>query len=296
MINRRKFGVYTEEEIEQMHKEILWPTVRIAAKNAWGSGTLIYSKPDGQGKYHSYVLTCHHVIEDNIIVKSKFDQKVGFDIKKETRIPVEVQFFHYENLSICRGSAGSCKADIVCYDEDADIALLELQRTTEEGPVAYLLPKDKVSKVHIFDKVWACGAAMAHEPITTEGIINFMNEPMEWGIEYWMSNAQIIFGNSGGSVFRFSPTRDRFEFLGMPARIVVNITGFSPDAITHMGFFVPITKIFKLLDKHFYSFIYDGEKTYEECKELREKDKERQMKILMARYGGSPLKEKKKEK
>ena len=273
-----------------MHKQILWPTVRIAAKDAWGSGTLIYSKLDKKGKYHSYVLTCHHVVEANIIVKKKFDQKVGFDIKKETKIPVEVQFFHYENLSICRGSAGSCKADIVCYDEDADIALLELKRTTAEGPVAYLLPKDKVDRVHVFDKVWACGAAMAHEPITTEGIINFMNEPMEWGIEYWMSNAQIIFGNSGGAIFKYSSSRDKFEFIGIPARIVVNMAGFSVDAITHMGFFVPVTKVYKMIDKYFYSFIYDEKTTYEECKEKRKKDKVRQMKVLMARYGGESQK------
>lgn len=285
-----KFNVYSDEEVEQMHKQILWPTVRIRAEDAWGSGTLIYSQPDKKGKYHSYVLTCHHVVEGNITITTKFDQKVGFDIKKETRTPVEVQFFHYENLSICLGSAGSCKADIVCYDSDADIALLELRRGTKMTPVAYLMPKDKVDRIHVFDKVWACGAAMAHEPIATEGMINFMNEPMEYGIEYWMSNAQIIFGNSGGSVFKYSSSRDRFEYIGIPARIVVNISGFSADAITHMGFFIPVTKVYKMIDKYLYNFIYDKKTTYEECEDKRKKDKEKQMKILMARYGGESKK------
>jgi len=283
------FGVYTLEEIEQMHREILWPTVRIRAEEAWGSGTIIYSKPDLKGKFHTYVLTCHHVIADNIEVKTKFDQHVGFDIKRETKTPVEVQMFYYENLSLCKGSAGSCKADILCYNEDVDIALLELRRTGEIKPIAHLLPKDKVPVVHVFDKVWACGAAMAHEPITTEGIINFLNEPMEYGIEYWMSNAQIIFGNSGGSIFRYSSTRKRFEFLGMPARIQINIAGFSADAITHMGFFVPITKVYKLLERNFYQFIYDSSKTYEKCEAERKADKKRQMELLISRYGGKPV-------
>lgn len=283
------FGVYTQEEVEKLHKEILWPTVRIRASDAWGSGTVIYSKPDATGKFHTYVITCHHVVKENIKVETKFDQRVGYDIKKMTVIPAEVQFFYYENLSQCKGSAGSCKADILCFDEDSDIALLELQRTTEISPIAVLYPKAKIEEVHVFDKVWACGAAMAHEPIVTDGIINFLNEPMEYGIEYWMSNAQIIFGNSGGSIFRYSLERDRFEFLGMPARITMNILGFSADAITHMGYFVPITKVYKLLDKFFYQFIYDLKTSYEECEKRRKENQERLEKLLITRFGGRPV-------
>jgi len=103
----KNFGQLSQEEIEQMHREILWPTVRIRADKAWGSGTLIYSKPDDKGKFHSYIITCHHVVADNIKLKKKFDQVVGFDVKKLVLKPVEVQFFYYENLSICKGSAGS---------------------------------------------------------------------------------------------------------------------------------------------------------------------------------------------
>jgi len=284
------FGVYSDKEIEQMHKEILWPTVRIRADKAWGSGTVIYSRPDKLGKFHTYVITCHHVVSDNIKIESKFDQRVGFEIKKMSTMPVEIQFFYYENLSQCKGSAGSCKADILAFDEDADIALLELQKGSKSvEPVAYILPKEKIEGVHIFDKVWACGAAMAHEPIVTEGIINFLNEPMEYGIEYWMSNAQIIFGNSGGAIFRYSKARERFEYIGIPARIAVNISGFSADAITHMGFFVPITKVYKLLDTYFYQFIYDENTSYEDCEKEREEAKKRLEQLLITRFGGKPV-------
>jgi len=281
-----KFGVYSQEDIEQMHRQILWPTVRIAAEKAWGSGTLVGSVKDAEGKYHSYIITCHHVVSENIALKTKFDQRVGFDIKKLVTSPVEVQFFNYENLSICKGSAGSCKADIVCFDEDADIALLELQKTTQVGPVAKIFPKGSEGEIHVFDRVFACGAAMAHEPITTEGMINFLNEEMEEGIEYWMSNAQIIFGNSGGAMFRYSPDRKQFEFIGIPARIAVNASGFSADAITHMGYFVPVTRVYKLIDKHFYSFIYDEAETYESCKAKRDEYKKKMEQLLISKYGG----------
>jgi len=287
------FGVYSYNEKEQMHKEILWPTVRVKAEEAWGSGTVIYSDKDSKGKYHTYVITCHHVVAKNIEIKPKFDQRVGFNIKRMSLTPVKVEFFYYENLSQCKGSAGSCKADILAFDEDTDIALLELRRSNKPVDyVAKLLPKEKVKVVHIFDKVWACGAAKGHEPIVTQGIINFLNEPMEHSVEYWMSNAQIIFGNSGGSMFRYSLSRKHFEYVGIPARIVVDLKGFSADAITHMGFFVPITKVYKLLDKMYYQFIYKKDNSYEDCEKEREVAKKRLEQILITRFGGKPVPEK----
>lgn len=283
---------YSEEERAKQHAEILWPTVRIHTEKAWGSGTIVYSEVNAKGEFVSYVLTCHHVIADNIKIEKKFDHRVGYDIKKEIRIPVEIEFFYYEKMSRCMGIAGSCKADIVAYDEDGDIALLEFKKTSKTQPVATLFPKNREDEVHVFDEVWACGAALAHEPIATKGIINFMNEILENGVEYWMSSAQIIFGNSGGSLFRYSEERDKYEFLGMPARISISMSGFSADPITHMGFFVPITRIYEFLDNHFFQYIYDKNETFETCKKKMEDFKKEQEKLLLAKFGGSPEQDK----
>jgi len=279
------------QEAEDKHQTMLWTTVRVKTEKAMGSGTVIYSDKDSKNIYHTYILTCHHVIAECIKVETKFDPRVGYDIKKETRIPAEVEFFYYDKLSICQGVSGSVKADIVAYDADHDIAILELRRNAKVQYVANLFPKDKESEVHVYDEVWACGAALGHEPIATKGIINFMNELIEEGMEYWMSSAQIIFGNSGGAIFRYSLERHRYEFLGIPARISVSIAGFLPDPITHMGFFVPITRIYKILDDNFYQFIYDKEKTYEQCEKDREKWKKEREKLLIAKFGGTPEKE-----
>ena len=280
------------ELVEKRHKEILWTTVRVHTDKAYGSGTVIYSGKDAKGKWHSYIATCQHVVANNIKVETKFDPRVGYDIKKETRIPVEVEFFYYDKLSICQGVSGSVKADIKAYDVDGDIAILETRRNAPVEWVAYLFPKDKEAEVHVFDDVWACGAALAHEPIATHGIINFMNELIDQGVEYWMSSAQIIFGNSGGAIFRYSVERKRYEFLGMPARISVSVAGFLPDPITHMGFFVPMPRIYKLLEDNFYQFVYDSKYTYEECQKLRESYKKEQEKLLLAKFGGKPEQEK----
>jgi S1-C subfamily serine protease len=280
------------KECKKKHEEILWVTVRIKAEKAWGSGTVIYSGKDAEGVYHTYVLTCHHVVADNIKVDIRFDSRVGYDIKKETRIPAEVEFFYYNKLSICQGVSGSMKADIVAYDVDGDTALLKLRRDSKVDFIANLFPKGKEAEVHVFDEVWACGAALAHEPIATHGIINFMNELIDEGVEYWMSSAQIIFGNSGGGIFRYSRERGKYEYLGIPARMDVSISGFSSSPITHMGFFVPIPRIYRLLEENSYQFIYDEAYTIEQCDKLREDYKKEQEKLLVAKFGGVPEKEK----
>ena len=284
------------EDIKKKHEEILWTTVRIKAEKAWGSGTVIYSGQDSKGEYHNYVLTCEHVIHENIKIETKFDSRVGYDIKKENRIPCEVEFFYYDKYSICQGVSGSTKADIMAYDVDGDIALLELRRNTKIDYVAKLFLKDHYNEIHVFDPVYAVGAALGHEPVATSGMINFMNELIDEGIEYWMSNAPIIFGNSGGAVFRFSPERQRYEFIGMPARVAVNIAGFMPDPITHLAWFVPINRIYKLIDDNFYQFIYDNNWTFEKCNEERDKWKKEREKLLLAKYGGTPEKEEKRRK
>lgn len=274
-----------EPLIEKLHKEVLWTTVRIRAKNAWGSGTLIYSQPDVSGQVHTYVLTCHHVIESNIKVTEKWDDQAGMDLKKETRTPVEVQFFYYEGLSHAKGLAGSYRADIRAYDSDQDIALLELQAKQKVfEPIANLFPMDSIEDIHVFDVIYACGAAMAHEPIATKGVINFMDQIID-DYEYWLGNAPTIFGNSGGAVFRKSEVRGHYEYIGIPARITVNLAGFSADAITHMGYFVPINRIYKFLEKNFYQFIYDESFMYEACEEERIKFKEEQRKLILAKFG-----------
>ena len=277
------------EEIKQLHKEILWPTVRIRAVGAWGSGTIIYSEPDVEGKCRTYIISCYHVVEGNIKVEKKWDPSVGMEVKKEIRSPVEVELFYYEppKFSHAKGIAGSYRADIVAYDADQDVVLLELDRVKrlDEAFLCWLFPREKIEgEIHIFDEVYAVGAAMGHEPIATKGTITFMDEVID-NYEYWMSTAQIIFGNSGGAVFRFSNERERYEFIGVPARVAVSIQGFSTSPITHMGFFVPISRIYKVLEKNHYEFIFDSSKTYEQCRAEREKADAVARKLFMAKFG-----------
>ena len=56
--------------------------------------------------------------------------------------------------------------------------------------------------------------------------------------------------------------------------------GFSADAITHMWYFIPIDRVYKLLEDNDYQFIYDDKVSIEDCNKARKqkqkpkKDKE----------------------
>jgi hypothetical protein len=56
--------------------------------------------------------------------------------------------------------------------------------------------------------------------------------------------------------------------------------GFSADAITHMGYFIPIDRVYDLLDENEYQFIYDKDYNIGECKKRRMKKLDESKQLL----------------
>ena len=256
-----------DPKIMQAHNEILYPTVLVRTRKASGSGTVLYSKPKGKSKseYETYVLTNHHVIDDCIKISREWDPMLEASVKKETRSTVNVEFYRYKHYSRCIGRF-SVEADIVTYSKDQDIALLKLRSLEKVDSVAALY-LGSLKDIHVFDKVVACGCQLAHPPIHTRGEIMFMDDEIE-NYNFWLSNAQIIFGSSGGGIYLDKD--GKHEFIGIPSRIA--ISGWS-DAITHLGYFIPIDRIFEWLKDEYYHFIYDPKTDPEKCERLRDKKK-----------------------
>ena len=260
------------KSMRQRHEEMFYPTVRVRTKKAGGSGTVVYSKKYNDNVY-TYVITNHHVIAENIKVKKKWNPVLKKKIDTEILDTVSVEFFKYNNYSHNIGSF-AVEADIVAYSEydgGQDWALLRTRdRENTYDYVANIFPLDEISNIHIFDKCFAVGASLGHPPIATEGHICYMDDEIDH-YKYWMSTAQTIFGNSGGSVYRWSKPRKQYEYIGIPSRISVQPMGFSADAITHMGYFIPIDRIYKLLDSNDYQFIYDESQDLKKCESRRKK-------------------------
>ena len=258
------------KEIKQKHEQMFYPTVRVRAKGAGGSGTVIYSQKHND-EVHTYVVTNHHVISNCINIVKKWNPVLKKKIDTEILDTVQVEYFRYNNYSHCIGSF-AVEADIVAYSEvegGQDWALLRVRDKEQLCDwVANLFPLKDLDNVHIFDGVHAVGASLGHPPIASEGIITYMDDEIDH-YKYWMSSAQTIYGNSGGACYRFSPSRKIHEWIGVPSRISVQPSGFASDAITHMGYFIPIDRVYALLKENNYHFIYDEDVSFEDCEKLR---------------------------
>ena len=262
------------KEIIQKHEQMFYPTVRVRTKKAGGSGTVVYSqKNEKDGEIYTYVITNQHVIADSVHLEKKWDPVLKRKVDKEILDTVNVEFFRFNNYSHTIGSF-AVEADIVAYSEvegGQDWALLRVRdKENTADYVANMFPLDDLDNIHIFDETYAVGASLGHPPVASNGMITYMDDEIEH-YKYWMSSAPTIFGNSGGAVYRWSGNRKQYEYIGIPSRISIQPMGFSADAITHMGYFIPIDRVYKLLEDNDFQFIYDSNYSIEDCKKAREK-------------------------
>ena len=260
------------KEIIQKHEQMFYPTVRVRTKKAGGSGTVVYSEKY-KDEVYTYVITNHHVIADSVHLEKKWDPVLKRKIDKEILDTVFAEFFRYNNYSHTVGSF-AVEADIVAYSEvngGQDWALLRVRDKENKADwVTNMFPLDDIDNVHIFDEVYAVGASLGHPPVASDGHISYKDDEIEH-YKYWMSSAPTIFGNSGGAVYRWSSNRKQYEYIGIPSRISIQPMGFSADAITHMGYFIPIDRVYQLLEDNDYQFIYDDSISIDDCKKARKK-------------------------
>ncbi len=271
---------------QEKHEKILYPVVRCRTDKAGGSGTIIYSKenPDKIGEYLNFILTNHHVIEDAIQIKQEFDSMIKREVKKEFTQKVRVDIFDYVNMSEMN-SANTHTADIVAYDKSHDIALLKLDTPKKLKYTATMFSRDKISNIKLFDQIYSCGASLLHDPFANKGEITYLNEDID-NKNYWMSNSNMIFGNSGGAVF----LNETGEFIGIPARVTSTQLGFGFDIITWMGFFIPISRIYDFFDEQELKFIYNENITYQECMEKRKVHQKKSLVDMAIEDTGSNVK------
>lgn len=272
------------EKRQEFYERALYPCVRVRAAKAGGSGQVIHAS-DING---IFVLTCEHVVDGCIEVKDEWSSLLQRNVKKDSLSPVQVEFFSYRYADRAISST-AVQGDIVAYDKNEDIALLKLEGSPPQDVyVAKMLdcegPLDKsvADKVDYMADVITVGAAMGESPVSTRGELNGFNKMIE-NREYWLSSAPSIFGNSGGATF----LEETLELVGMPARIAVNMSGFSSDAITHMGYIVPITRVVKFLKDNMLTFFFDESITYEECQEkIKRKREKAELDMLAAAMKG----------
>ena len=265
------------EKIVKQHEDMIYPIVRVRHEKVGGSGIIIYSAltPNREGEWETYLLTCHHVVESAIKIVKKWSSLARRQIDEEDRAYVQAEVFEYEELSRIIG-ASSYNAEIVAWDKDLDLALVKIRASKQFRNVARLYPKGTEDEIKLGVGTCACGCSLGHEPILNYGNLTAKHDIIE-NKEYWLSTANTIFGNSGGAEF-LETTR---EFIGITARVSGVQLGFGLDIITWMGFFIPITSVYKFLDDQIFQFIYDRTYTSARCEELRKKKQDEEERKLM---------------
>ena len=245
----------TEAPVKKI-KEMLYPTVMVDLRDGAGSGTIIFSSNRKHESWKeegvwSLVLTNHHVVSGAISISDEFDPKKGKNVKKETRRPVHVRLWDYNDYSTAVGTTGRV-GRIVAWDKDRDLALVRLddkERVIEN--VAKFWPEN-AGGPYLFQRTWAVGSGMGNPPYPTEGLLSGINGKDVKGRSLYLSSSPIIFGNSGGSLWAYSKKRDRYEMIGVPS--MVGAYGWG-SIVPHIAWSRPITEIRAFLRENKFGFI-----------------------------------------
>lgn len=259
------------DEIDDLYAALLYPVVRVRTDHTGGSGTVIYSEDRAEtGTFRTYILTNHHVVDDAISVTKTWDNlKQAWTVQEKNEL-VDVELFSWHRGRIIDRKI--VKAGVVAHAAEDDIALLELRAGEEFYPlpvehVGTLATSEEAGKLRVFQKIYAVGCSLGHEPIHSSGEITDLSD-LHNGKTYMMGSAPIIFGNSGGAVF--TQIDGQFRLIGMPSLVAVSWGG----AVSHMNWCVPQTRISDFLRLHKLDFFFDSTKTPEECFTAREAERE----------------------
>lgn len=255
----------TELTLQQCHELCLYTEVRIKTPAALGSGTVVYQEPTPgeEGMFDTYVLTNEHVVDNLISIKKKWDTVLKREVKVDVVGHPEVHVFNFSYKSRVTG-ASAFMADIVCYDKEEDLALLRVRSTTEFKHVAQMYPEDEINKLIAFMPVWNVGCGLGGIPAITDGRLSGFGIDID-NKDFFLVTAPSIFGNSGGATF----LAETGEYIGVPARISTYPFGWGADVATHLGYSIPISRIYNFLRDQVFDFIFT-EKTSEQCEKERE--------------------------
>ena len=188
-----------------------------------------------------------------LLISKKY--KSAKNIQKETRRPVHVRLWDYNDYSTAVGTTGRV-ARIVAWDKDRDLALLRLEdKERKINNVAILWPED-VGGPYLFQTTWAIGSGMGNPPYPTQGLLSGISGKDLKGRALYLSSSPIIFGNSGGALWAYSKKRDRYEMIGVPS--MVGAYGWG-TVIPHIAWSRPISEIRSFLRENDFGFVLGDE-------------------------------------
>lgn len=208
-----------ERNLEAMRKHLLAPIVQICGDDTVGSGVLLFSGKNPDGKHATIVISSYHVIR-NILSESGSSREKGIKV-----------------LTYADGAPADELAEMVAHDESTDLVLLRLRGSRVYPDVARLMPADRCERLTVFTPIYAVGCPLGNDPVPTSGELSSLTNRVG-AHNYWMINAPTYFGNSGGGVFHGKT----HELIGVFSKIYTHGSG-RPIVIPHMGLATPAATV-----------------------------------------------------
>jgi len=234
--------------IQQMHEEMLFNVALIRTGQGSGSGTVIYSA-EQDGVWATYILTNYHVISNAIRRQTICCDEDGEKYDVERRGLVDVLFFEYNDLSRPIGNRGK-RASIEAFDQLADLALLRLS-DRESGVASVARMHDPAEPLYMFERVWAVGAGLGEPPFATTGLLSRVSREID-GYGYIASSSPIIYGSSGGALFRYrSADPGHYELIGVTSK--ARAAGW--QLVEHINFSIPMVMVYEFLRLNCHAFV-----------------------------------------
>ena len=255
-----KAGEQTDAPVQKI-TEMLYPSVMVDNGKAQGSGTVIYSGWRDDEAW-TMILTNHHVIKSAVKLVEEFDPKKGTEVKREHRRPVKIRFWSYNDFSSAIGTSGRT-AHVVAWDKHRDLALLRVEDKEKVYENVAILWPENVEGPFVFQKAWAVGSGLGNPPYPTEGLLSNTTAKDREGYSLYQASAPIIFGNSGGSLYVYSETREAYELIGVPS--MVSAVGYG-SIISFIAWSRPIEEIRSFLRQADFGWVL-GDPPKEEEKE-----------------------------
>lgn len=212
-----------------MRNEIVRPAVRICPVGAVGSGILFHAEHnDIKGNNIYYVLTCYHVVRDDLIQSGKSPE-----------------------LEVFQGSfPRKFNTNILAQNEFHDLAIVSFE-TEQNFQLARFASVAEGSALDSFDWVVLASCPNGVEPIPTFGHIT--KPDVEIAMHTFLQlNVEATYGSSGGGVFD-PETR---ELVGIYGRIQQKVSASIMPS--NLGYAVPTRQINDFLTENGFLLQADG--------------------------------------
>ena len=213
-------------DIDRMWTELVGPVVQLAGDSSVGSGVLIESERNADGRgWRTHLITAWHVVRD---IQGSLDNQ---------DMPVPVTIYTLD------GTLQHETARLLHWDAGLDVALLRMNTQRRFTHGARLATRERLQGARIFEPIYAVGCPLGNDPIPTSGEISSVRHRVDGEI-YWMINAPTYIGNSGGGIF----DGESYELLGIFSKIY-NYGTIRPTIVPHMGLVTPLDRVYEWMDE-----------------------------------------------